>query len=42
LKTRLSSKGQIVLPGALRKQMGFESGETFDVTIENERVVLTR
>jgi len=42
LKTKLSSKGQIVLPGALRKRLGCQPGETFDVTIEDERLILTR
>jgi AbrB family looped-hinge helix DNA binding protein len=42
LKTKLSSKGQIVLPGAVRRRLGCQPGETFDVTIEDERVILTR
>lgn len=42
MKTKLSSKGQIVLPGAVRKRLGCQPGETFDVTLEDDRVILTR
>jgi AbrB family looped-hinge helix DNA binding protein len=31
MKTRVSSKGQIVLPAELREQDGIESGQVFDV-----------
>ncbi len=31
MRTRVSSKGQIVLPALLREQDGIESGQEFDV-----------
>ena len=31
MKTKLSSKGQIVLPAELRQQDGIEAGQEFDV-----------
>jgi AbrB family looped-hinge helix DNA binding protein len=31
VRTRVSSKGQIVLPAELRQQDGIESGQEFDV-----------
>jgi AbrB family looped-hinge helix DNA binding protein len=31
MKTRVSSKGQIVLPAELREQDGVEAGQVFDV-----------
>jgi AbrB family looped-hinge helix DNA binding protein len=31
MRTRVSSKGQIVLPAELREQDGIESGQEFDV-----------
>jgi AbrB family looped-hinge helix DNA binding protein len=31
MKTRISSKGQIVLPAEFRQQDGIESGQEFDV-----------
>ncbi len=31
MKTRISTKGQIVLPAELREQDGIESGEEFDI-----------
>lgn len=31
MKTRISSKGQIVLPVELRRRDGIEAGQTFDI-----------
>ena len=31
MKTRISSKGQVVLPAELRQRDGIKAGETFDV-----------
>lgn len=38
--TRLSSKGQIVIPGAIRRRMGLETGTEFVVVGEDGTVVL--
>lgn len=42
MKTKLSSKGQVVLPVSARRALGLEAGESLDVLIEGERVILTR
>lgn len=42
MTTRLSSKGQVVLPGPLRRSLGLQAGEVLEVSLEGERVVLTR
>lgn len=46
MQTRVSTKGQIVLPGQLRRRLGICAGDPLDVSIENvgiegERIVLT-
>ena len=40
--TRLSSKGQIVLPKALRESLGIKSGEIFAMFGEDDTIVLKR
>lgn len=40
MKMTLSSKGQIVLPSALRRQLGLVAGATLDVALEAGRIVL--
>jgi AbrB family looped-hinge helix DNA binding protein len=42
MQTRVSSKGQIVLPGALRRQLGIRAGDPLDIAIEKDRIVLTQ
>ena len=38
--TKMSSKGQIVIPESIRLQMGLEAGAQFVVLAENDVVVL--
>ena len=40
MRAKLSSKGQIVLPDAVRKQLGLEAGATLEVTIQEDRIIL--
>lgn len=40
MKTTLSSKGQIVLPSAVRRKLGLVPGATLDVALESGRIVL--
>lgn len=40
LSTRVSTKGQVVLPKAIRNQPGFGSGSELTVRFEEGRVVL--
>ena len=42
MKTKLSSKGQVVLPVSARRVLGLETGELLDVVVEGERVILSR
>ena len=41
MQTRVSTKGQIVLPGQLRRQLGIQAGDPLDVDVEGQRIVLT-
>ena len=38
--TRMSSKGQVVIPEAIRKKLGLESGSQFLVLGEKDSVIL--
>jgi AbrB family looped-hinge helix DNA binding protein len=42
MQTRVSTKGQIVLPGPIRRKLGIVSGDPLDVTVERGRIVLTQ
>lgn len=39
---RLSKKGQLVIPKAMREALGIQEGDELLVTLEGERMVLTR
>jgi AbrB family looped-hinge helix DNA binding protein len=41
VQTKVSTKGQIVLPGPLRRRLGIRAGDSLDVAVENDRIVLT-
>jgi AbrB family looped-hinge helix DNA binding protein len=41
MQTRVSSKGQIVLPAPLRRRLGIHAGDPLDIAIEQNRIVLT-
>jgi AbrB family looped-hinge helix DNA binding protein len=41
MQTRVSTKGQIVLPGQLRRRLGIRTGDPLDIAIDGERIVLT-
>jgi AbrB family looped-hinge helix DNA binding protein len=41
MQTRVSSKGQIVLPAPLRRKLGIQAGDPLDIAIERDRIVLT-
>jgi AbrB family looped-hinge helix DNA binding protein len=40
MQTRVSTKGQVVLPGPLRRKLGIQAGDPMDVSIEAGRIVL--
>lgn len=39
--TKISTKGQVVLPSAIRRRLGLRAGDSLDVKTEGDRVVLT-
>jgi AbrB family looped-hinge helix DNA binding protein len=41
METRLSTKGQIVLAGAIRRKLGLQPGDSLDAKVQGGRVVLT-
>ena len=41
METRLSSKGQVVLPGLLRRRLGLRPGDPLDANIAGDSIVLT-
>jgi AbrB family looped-hinge helix DNA binding protein len=40
MQTRVSTKGQVVLPGPLRRRLGIQAGDAMDVSVEAGRIVL--
>jgi AbrB family looped-hinge helix DNA binding protein len=42
MQTRVSSKGQIVLPAPLRRRLGIRAGDPLDIAVEKDRIVLTQ
>ena len=41
MQTRVSTKGQVVLPGPIRRKLGIRPGDSLHASIEEGRVVLT-
>jgi AbrB family looped-hinge helix DNA binding protein len=41
MQTRVSTKGQVVLPKPLRRRLGIRAGDSLDANIEAGRIVLT-
>ncbi len=39
--TKVSTKGQVVLPSAIRRRLGLRPGDSLDAKIEGGRVILT-
>jgi AbrB family looped-hinge helix DNA binding protein len=42
MQTRVSTKGQIVLPGPLRRRLGIRAGDPLEISVEKDRIVLTQ
>ena len=40
MTTKVSSKGQVVLPSPIRRRLRIESGDPFEARIEGDRIVL--
>ena len=41
MHTKLSTKGQVVLPSPIRRSLGIRTGDSLDASVEGGRVVLT-
>jgi AbrB family looped-hinge helix DNA binding protein len=41
METKVSTKGQVVLPGPLRRRLGVRAGDPLDVKVESGSIVLT-
>jgi AbrB family looped-hinge helix DNA binding protein len=41
MRTKVSTKGQIVLPGPIRRRLGIRAGDTLEANVEAGRIVLT-
>ena len=39
--TKISTKGQVVLPSSIRRKLGLQAGDQFDVKTEGSQIVLT-
>ena len=42
METKVSTKGQVVLPGPVRRRLGIRAGDRLDVSVDAERIVLTK
>ena len=41
METRISTKGQVVLPGSIRRKLGLRAGDPLDAKVHRGRIVLT-
>jgi AbrB family looped-hinge helix DNA binding protein len=41
MQTKVSTKGQVVLPGPLRRRLDIRAGDPLDANIEDGNIVLT-
>jgi AbrB family looped-hinge helix DNA binding protein len=42
MQTRVSTKGQVVLPAPLRRRLGLRAGDPLEISVEKDRIVLTQ
>jgi AbrB family looped-hinge helix DNA binding protein len=42
MQTKVSTKGQIVIPGPLRRRLDIRAGDSLDISVEKDRIVLTQ
>ncbi len=41
MQTKVSTKGQIVIPQPIRRKLGIRAGDPLDIAVEKDRIVLT-
>jgi len=42
METKVSAKGQVVLPGPIRRRLGIRAGDRLEVSVDAERIVLAK
>ncbi len=40
MRTKVSTKGQVVLPSPIRRRLGLQPGDSLDAELEGERIIL--
>lgn len=40
MRTRVSTKGQVVLPSRIRRRLGLRAGDSLGVELEGDRIIL--
>jgi len=41
MQTKVSTKGQVVLPSRIRRRLGLQPGDALDADLDGERIILT-
>jgi AbrB family looped-hinge helix DNA binding protein len=41
METKISTKGQVVLPSGIRRRLGLQPGDSLEAKLEGEHIVLT-
>ncbi len=41
MQTKVSTKGQVVLPSGIRRRLGLQPGDSLDADLDGERIILT-
>jgi AbrB family looped-hinge helix DNA binding protein len=41
MQTKISTKGQVVLPSGMRRRLGLQPGDALDADLDGERIILT-
>lgn len=41
MQTRVSTKGQVVVPSKIRRKLGLRPGDSLDAKVEGEQIILT-
>ncbi len=41
MQTKVSTKGQIVIPQPVRRRLGLRAGDALDIVVEKDRIMLT-
>jgi AbrB family looped-hinge helix DNA binding protein len=41
MRTKVSTKGQVVLPSRIRRRLGLQPGDSLDAEMDGQRIILT-